>query len=256
MTLINNTEQTFWSGSALKWLAIITMLIDHIGAVVIENGILYAWDSRRLYRILETDWGRVWYQIDMVFRTIGRISFPIFCFLLVEGFLHTSNVKRYFLRLMSFAVISEIPFDLAVKNQVFDWSYQNIFFTLAIALLVLMGLKKYREMPAYCFAVILAGCAGAKILKTDYDVYGVLLICTVYLLREKPLYRFAVLLLLLLYESRYSFGASTLALVPISKYNRKKGKTKLKYAFYCFYPVHLLFLFLVRFLLLGIPLMQ
>lgn len=114
------------TGSTLKIIALATMLTDHIGAVVLgrmelTGALLYAY---------------------YIMRIIGRTAFPIFCFLLAEGFRHTGSKTRYALRMLVFALVSEIPFDLAVRGEAFDFSYQNVFFTLFIGLLVLCGLKK------------------------------------------------------------------------------------------------------------------
>ena len=88
----------------LKWIAIISMLIDHIGAV------LFPW----------CEWMRI----------VGRLAFPIFAYLLVEGFVYTKDVKKYLVRLGLFALISEIPFDLAFFGTVFAPVHQNVFFEL------------------------------------------------------------------------------------------------------------------------------
>ena len=114
------------SGSALKWIAIVTMLIDHTGAVVIEQGAL--------------EWAG-WYWVDFALRVIGRFAFPIFAFLLVQGFLHTRSVPRYLARLTAFALISELPFDLATGDCWYDPGHQNVFFTLATGLVTLAALR-------------------------------------------------------------------------------------------------------------------
>ena len=90
-----------FSGTALKTIACITMLIDHIGASCIEAGILTpGLDSGTLSR--DTLSAYSLYRLDMVLRFTGRLAFPLFCFLLVEGFVHTHNVKGYLGRLVLF----------------------------------------------------------------------------------------------------------------------------------------------------------
>lgn len=111
------------SGTTLKWIAVISMLIDHTAEVLINHNAAL------------TD--PIWAQIYVLMRGIGRIAFPIYAFLLVEGFLHTRDVKKYLARMLTFAVVSEIPFDLAVFHTPFYWGYQNVFFTLFLGLLAL-----------------------------------------------------------------------------------------------------------------------
>ena len=77
-------------------------------------------------------------------RMIGRVAFPIFCFLLIQGFLHTHDVKKYAARLFAFALISELPFDLAFKGKI-DFSYQNVFFTLFIGLMTMIAFRWIEE---------------------------------------------------------------------------------------------------------------
>lgn len=123
------------SGSTLKLIAIITMFIDHAGATVIRaiaaHPAVVSDNARRA----------LWSDIYSVSRDIGRIAFPIFCFLIVEGFLHTRNVRKYAQRLFLFALLSEIPFDLALKGNWYFPAKQNVYFTLLIGLLVLVGFE-------------------------------------------------------------------------------------------------------------------
>ena len=119
MTDMRKTLKVGLTGNTLKLIAIFTMLIDHIGAAVIEAGILSSNDMARMMAILETERGMQWYLADIVLRLIGRLAFPIFCFLLVEGFTHTGNEAKYARNLLLFALISEIPFDLAFFGRLF-----------------------------------------------------------------------------------------------------------------------------------------
>lgn len=138
------------SGSTLKLIAIFTMLIDHTAATILDKTLI----ARGLLSLDPTDTAAVMqfyadngviYGANIVMRLIGRIAFPIFCFLLVQGFLHTRNVTKYAIRLALFAAISEVPFDLAFKNRILEFSYQNVFFTLLIGLLTLIGFKTLKQ---------------------------------------------------------------------------------------------------------------
>lgn len=225
----------------LKLIAVVTMLIDHVAALLIHSRYL-----------------------QYVFRSVGRISFPIFAFLIVEGFFHTSNKKRYAQRLAIFALLSEIPYDLAFQNQFFELHRQNIFFTLLIGLLSIWGLDniatgkmKYPEMAVKTlgyanvqnitrFMVMVAGCAAGYLLSSSYTYAGVFLMICFYIFHEQRGGRFGVNVFfnVLLYGGQQSFGV--FSAIPIEMYNGKPGNKKWKWFFYAFYPVHLLILVLIR----------
>ena len=118
--------------SALKWIALITMLIDHIAATMMQ----YFDIVEQLFNI-DTEF------IYNVMRGIGRISFPIFCFCIVEGFIHTRNIKKYLIRLFIFAVITEPIYDLAFFGIPLYLGYQNVLWTFLIAILMLMAIITY-----------------------------------------------------------------------------------------------------------------
>lgn len=239
-----------FTGNMLKITAVVLMIIDHIGAALIENGILHAYDPQRVAEILDTDWGMRWYQLDTVLRTLGRPAFPIFCFLLAEGFVHTRNVKKYVSRMALFALISEVPFDLAIFRTPFEPNAQNVYFTLFIGLLVLVAIRKYENNTVIRSAAFLAGCGAAILLKTDYDAIGILLITAFYLMRSEVKMQTLFCGGVAALESSGNYCAGALALIPIRLYNGKRGKLKLKYFFYWFYPVHLLLLYLLEVTLL------
>ena len=116
------------SGTALKRIACLSMLVDHLGASLLENG---------LFRCSAIDPRLV--GLDQLLRLAGRLAFPIYCFLLVEGFLHTHDLKKYALRMLGFALISEWPFDWAFFSGVY-WGHQNVYFTLLLGLLAMKAL--------------------------------------------------------------------------------------------------------------------
>lgn len=143
------------SGYSLKMIAVISMFIDHLGATVVLG---YFYATRRITVVtLESDrlmdqllvWGHDNWELVLsiydTMRNIGRIAFPIYCFLIVEGFLHTKNVQKYAFRLGLFALISEIPFDLAFNDGWKDMSSNNVYFTLLIGLLVIWGISFIKE---------------------------------------------------------------------------------------------------------------
>lgn len=221
------------SGSTLKIIAVCAMAIDHFAASIVYYKILLPEFSQMQGVIQVSNW-LIAYQI---MRMIGRIAFPIFCFLLVEGFLHTSNRKKYAFRLFLFALISEFPFDLALFNAPVDWGYQNVFFTLLIGLLVIWAMDAAKELRFHFplqAAAILAGGALAYVLKTDYDYKGIIVIVVLYCFRYNRVLRTVIGCLSLLWEA-----PACLAFIPINLYNGKRGLS-LKYFFYAFYPVHLL----------------
>ncbi len=230
------------SGSVLKMVAVITMLIDHIAATIMVRHFLAT-----------GDWSL--YTVYYAMRQIGRIAFPIYCFMLVEGLEKTRNKGKYLLRMMSFALISEIPFDLALTGKVLEFGYQNVFFTLTIALAAMMAMEKVeakienvRAQGATNAVIMVFAMVLAAILQTDYDWKGVICIIGMYLLRKNRLYELIagyVMFLFLLGE-----WAALPAFILLAFYKGRKGFS-CKWFFYGFYPVHLLVLYFVC-VILGI----
>ncbi len=212
------------SGFQLKVLAIITMLIDHIGAVLFPK--------------------------VTILRIIGRLAFPIFAYLISEGMLHTSNIKKYLWRLFMFALISEIPFDLAFHGMLYDPNSQNVFFTLFLGLAAIAFLHTYFDKnPVLAIGFAAAAALLADFLRTDYGWFGVAAVILFYCFRN---YRAAGVFVFALLVAGYSLMGRTLEFyaiasgVPILLYNGKKGSLNWKYFFYAFYPVHLLLLYFVH----------
>lgn len=211
---MEQTSYKLLDGFSLKLIAAITMLIDHIGYIFFPKLI--------------------------VLRMIGRIAFPIYCFLLVEGFYHTRSPVNYLTRLCGFALLSELPFDLAFFHTTLDLQHQNVFITLALGLVSIFCLEEMNTQKLYVIPLVLTWVA-AWLVQCDYGLGGVLLIGMFYKTREMPLIRLLLCALIL-----YSFGTLELygliAMIPISLYNGKRG-IPAKMVFYWYYPVHLLILF-------------
>ncbi len=217
----------------LKIIACITMFIDHL--------------SYSLYGKL------TWLNY------IGRLAFPIFAFQIVEGYKHTKNIKKYFIRLFVFAIISEIPFYL-FHSIISDKFALNVMFTLLLGLLCIWIWEKMPTKWLSCF-IIFSLCLVAEVTNMDYGYWGVLLIMVFYLCRDnkiKTLIGFLVMISIRFlpniiisdfrYTYLYLFIGTLCAIIPILLYNEKQGK-KIKYAIYVFYPLHLLILYGIHFII-------
>jgi hypothetical protein len=197
------------------------MLIDHMGAYIFPD--------------------QVW------MRYVGRLAFPIYCFLLVQGFLHTKDVKKYLGRLFLFALISEVPYDLIWSNELINFKRQNVFFTLFLGLLAVCVLAWLGNIWIRLAALAVIALLTHFVVKPDYGLGGLAMIVCFYLFRGERM-----ILELGLSIGAINIGyyggiqsAAVLALFPIYMYNGKKGPSA-KYFFYAFYPVHLLLLYLIR----------
>ena len=246
------TDYQLFDGRTLKIIAVITMILDHVGAFLF----VYATPLYNQGAELVAN-SEMWYQ---VMRQIGRIAFPLFCFFLVEGFFHTRDSFLYLARLMCFAVLSEIPFDLAVSSKVVSWKNQNVFFTLALGLGMMMVPKAvtnpqkekrekaslYPHIDLFHPLVIIAFVVVAELIKCDYTGYGILLIAIFYYTRNRRIVACIAGYLAFLWEP---FCLPAFLLIPF--YNGKRGK-QMKYLFYAFYPLHLLAIVWLRYVLFDI----
>lgn len=202
----------------LKMIAMLSMFIDHLGAIVFPECI--------------------W------MRYIGRLAFPIYCFLLSEGFEHTKSVEVYLKRLFVFAVLSEGIFDFAFYGTFLEAEHQNVFFTLCFGLFLLEKLSQESSASVKLFWGVGIAVA-AEFLHLDYGAGGIMTVLIFWKFREN---KAALTLAMVLIHGILNRGIQSfavLALLPIFLYNGKKG-TNLKYLFYTFYPAHLLFLVLLN----------
>lgn len=237
------------SSCSLHILAMLCMLLDHMWATVLPNA--------------------VWMTC------VGRIVYPIFAFMLVEGYYHTKNIKRYFIRLFAFALVSEIPFDLMYGNMPWYPYHQNVLWTFLIALLGMCLLERCRrkmletksaQKVVYMLAiglVILVSFLLGFVLMVDYYGVGILTVYVFYFFRERKwwqllgqfvcLYYLNVELLGGLYYpisiggvelELVQQGIALLALLPIWLYHGRQGYHAkwFQYLCYAFYPVHILVL--------------
>ena len=207
------------TGFQLKLLAMLAMTADHIGAVFFPEIPLLRW--------------------------IGRLAMPVLCFFIGEGLRHTRSPRRYLLRLTGFALLSELPFDLAFYGGV-EWGHQNVYFTLALGLLALWAIQS-RGMEGWLLALTAA--LAAELLGCDYGMYGVLLILLLdrfHRARSEQLA--AAALLNLAFFGLQTQTLSLIALPLLWLYNGKRGRDDRR-LFYLYYPAHLCVLGILRFVL-------
>lgn len=209
------------SGSALKIIAVLSMVTDHCA-----------------YYLLD---GNTWaYE---VMRCFGRVAFPVFAFLVAEGFAHTRNRMRYFLSLLLFAVISEVPWYLLNGMD----GTHNVMFTLTLGVAALTVFERLREHRVLCSCSILLMAWLAAWLGTDYEWRGVLMITVFYLLgmaKNTPVTLRRMLQLLFAFPLMMHYGitGALLACAVIFLYDGTRGfihGNVAKYGFYALYPIHL-----------------
>ncbi len=177
----------------LKMIALFCMTLDHFAVAIIVPW-LRLYDTESLeYAFLSTTMSAL--------RLIGRLAFPIFCFFIVEGLLHTRSVFKYAVRLFIFAIISEVPFDMVLKHTFFTVKYQNVFWTMLIGLVAIYildgiyGKFKAKAVVKDIVTVFISALAlyTAEVFSTDYGAHGVLTIIVIYLI-GKNRYRLILLL--------------------------------------------------------------
>lgn len=224
----------------LKMIALIAMTIDHIAAFLAVN----VSDSGTYLN------GMMDLTTYTIFRGIGRLAYPIYCYLIVCGFLHTRNVKKYGLRLLIFAVISQVPYNLANFYDTFELHDLNIFFALLAGLVCIALIDSFKNhkneklkfAPAIIIIILLCALYFSD---NTYAVLGIIMIITFYYCKNSPRNQFTIITLATLTFSNLLQLFGLVALLPINLHNHRKGPS-LKYFFYIYYPLHLLVIYLIR----------
>jgi len=230
---------------ALKIIALVTMIIDHVGVVFPE---IFGFE----------------------FRVIGRIAFPVYVFLIAEGFKHTKCPGKFLIRLFAFAIISEPVFDWAIRGASSPWGVNffvntNIFYTLFFGGAAIVVYEKIREkfdwvvalLPVAAFALL-----AEYVFSSDYGAYGVVFIVIMYVIKPKS-FSLAAMAVLCTWQHEWVFReafvhgfdaispfgwwlipATLVSVVLVAFYNGKRGPG-LKWFFYASYPVHLAILAMV-----------
>ena len=226
-------------GTTLKIIAMVSMVFDHVGDMFFP----------------EMTWMRM----------VGRLAMPIFAFCITEGYIHTRDKKKYLLRMGIFALISEVPFDLAFDGKI-GFSHQNIMLSFFISIVALMlfdlirGAKieskgrysVWRTILGILVVIVMA--AVAMFVKADYTMFAVGSVFLFYVFKDVNLFVRPIpgVAFLAVTRTMGYYCTMGLSIIPLLLYNGKKGKG-LKWLFYVFYPGHLLLLYVIKLLLTGYP---
>ena len=228
--------------TALRLLAILFMVLDHLWATVVP--------------------GNLWLTC------VGRLAFPIFAFQLCEGYRHTGDFRRYRRRLLVFALLSEIPFNLFYAGSVIFPFHQNVLFTLLLGLLAMRQADMLRREEGIkkkslrCLALLLI-LAGGVVLFPDYGLMGVMTVLCFFVFRDHRLFQLAAMAVLNIFTFKGQTipvslfglacdfpiqGFALLALPLIWLYNGEKGPggKGLRLFWYIFYPLHMLALYFIQ----------
>ncbi len=203
----------------LKLIALISMMIDHIGDVMVTQRSAY-----------------------LTMRSIGRLSFPIYCFFIGEGYRYTRNIYKYLARIGIFAVISEIPFDLCFSGRLVDTTHQNVMVSFFLAVIMLIVIDHIPELPLKLVTIGVFGTLGQQI-HCDYRYIGPLMIFFFVYYRDIPVLKNFTEIMCNIKFSSVLQNMGIMALIPLSFYNGRRGPS-LKYLFYAAYPVHLFIIYL------------
>ena len=194
----------------------------------------------------------IWGEIGLAMRLIGRVAFPLYAFMLVQGFLYTKDRIKYLVRLAALAVVSEIPFNLVASGHVFYPKEQNTVLLLCIGLAVMEGIERLTGSGrrAAAFFTVAAGMLLALVTRADYGAYGLLFILVLYWFRNSPVERnLAGAAVLMLSEGAFYGLAAMIAFFFMNRYNGEKGEDLGRLP-YVFYPVHLLIIYAAGVLIL------
>ena len=227
------------TSTILKLIALISMIIDHISIIFFP-------------------------EFD-VLRDIGRISFPIFAFFIVQGFLHTRSIGKYYFRIALIAVVSEIPYNLCFFGTLYHKDHQSVMLELLLGLTALIFLKLTRSNPIFILGIIISGILSL-ILYADYGLYGIVLMLSFYILKGfRGADTLSLIAITYLFYGTINFGfdfanqhyniltlnqpqlLAGFAVVPLVFYNGAKGKQEFKALFYIIYPIHLLIIYFIKY---------
>lgn len=248
MGMVTGKRRIAWktpsiTADGLKNFACLTMLVQTIGITVIEKGIIQLdkYTQAGLSQAMAEDSGLMFTAgVGSLMQLAGGLGVPVFAFLLVEGFLNTSDYWKYLLTVVFTALVSEIPYDLAIGNKLSDWTSQNALVSMSVCLLMLYFLRMFKEREgalryAAQFLIVLSSIAWVTLFRAQYGLCMVLLVAVFYLLYARN-----VLKTVLGAAASLLYVTGPLSFYALWCYNGERKDRMPKYAYYAFYPLHLL----------------
>ena len=244
----NNRPSGLHAGNLRAW-GMLFVVAGIVGRSILQNrmlgiGVLSAEELVQLMQSSQE--AMIIATIALVLQAMETVAIPIFVFLLVEGFLHTSDWIKYLLRVCGMAVLTEIPYDLAMYGKVMEFDGQNPALALVLCMIVLYMFKRFAGKKLICVVMALAGILWGMMLKIDHSVPMLLMLCIIYLFRNKRMYMgfsgMAVAAVCTAISPFYLAGA--MVFLAIHFYNGEPGEGN-RVVNYLFYPVALLAIGLV-----------
>lgn len=236
------------SGNLRAW-AMLFAIAGIVSRSILQNRLLGVGSNSMqdlLQMMQSSDTAMIIATVSLVLQAVETVAVPIFVFLLAEGFQHTSDWKKYFLRVAGLAVLTEIPYDLAMNGKVLEFGKQNPVLGLVLCMVLLYLFRRFAGKKLICIVMALAGLLWALMLKVDHGIPMILMICVIHLFRNKRMFMgFSGMAAAALCTGLSPFYLiAPMGFLAIHFYNGEPGNSS-KIVNYLFYPVALLVIGLV-----------
>ena len=249
MERLGNTRPRVLHAGSLRAWGMLFAIAGIISRSILQNQML-GMGTRSMAEILElmqsSETAMIIATVALVLQAMETVAVPIFVFLLAEGFRHTSDWKKYLLRVVGMAVVTEIPFDLAMNQKILEFGSQNPIFGLVLCMVLLYLFERFSKRKLICVIMALAGLAWCLMLKVEHGIPMILMVCVIRIFREKHMYMgFSGMAAAALCTGISPFYlAAPMGFLAIHFYNGEKGESS-RLVNYLFYPVTLLAIGLV-----------
>ena len=249
MERLGNTRPSGLNTGSLRTWGMLFAIAGIISRCVLQNTLLGVGtrSMQELMELMQADQtAMIITTVSLVLQAMETVAVPIFVFLLFEGFQHTSDWKKYLTRLVGLALLTEIPYDLAMNGKVLEFGTQNPVIGLVLCFALLLLFRRFAGKKLICVMMALAGFVWALMLKVDHGIPMMLMICVMQLFRNKKMYMgFSGMAAAALCTGISPFYlVAPMGFLAIHFYNGEKGNSS-RLVNYLFYPVALLAIALV-----------